>query len=112
MSLVFGDKLSALYALDIETLFKFNVECVRSFGPRRENLGKLENALEQYRSRISYSLAAFSLYTTTTQVCVASLSLVIQHTVCVRLILVAHKRALPAGRSSSQSVSRRRSSGT
>ena len=85
---MFGNKLSALYALDIETLFKFNVECVRSFGPRREKLGKLENAQEQYGSRIGYSLATFSLYTTTTQVCVASLSLVKQHIVCVRLILV------------------------
>ena len=66
-SLVFGTKPSSLYALDIGMLFKASVERVWSFGAGHVELGALANAQEQYGSRVSYGLAAFSLYTTSTQ---------------------------------------------
>jgi hypothetical protein len=67
-SLIFGSKLSSLFALDIEMLLAANVECVTTFGPGREKMGSLEGAQEEYGSRVRYTLAVLSLYTTTTQV--------------------------------------------
>ena len=67
-SLIFGDKLSKMYSLDIEMLLKTGVECVQTIGPRRSTLSSLELAQEQYGSRIQYGLAVVALYTTTTQV--------------------------------------------
>ena len=67
-SLIFGDKLSKMYSLDIDMLLKTDVECVQTFGPGRSSLSSLELTQEKYGSRIQYALAAFSLYTTTTQV--------------------------------------------
>jgi hypothetical protein len=67
-ALVFGTRLSSIYALDIDLLMDQGIESVTTIGQGRAAMGRRERLSEAYGSRAAYAQAGLALWTTTTQV--------------------------------------------